>query len=380
MNIKLVLKNFLSRSYICLYGILHPIENKCLFVTFGGKQYGDNPRAISEKLHDMYPNIEIVWRINDLSRQFDIVPDYVRVVGGGRAYLKELSTCACFVTNCDINNNVYKRKHQIFVQTWHGDPGPKKVLYLAAGDNRPENPPIDNKVTDLCIAASDLGIRVYRESFRYSGEILKVGTPRNDKLIKNMYDEKKAVLDRLNIDESKKILLFAPTYRDNDGGMQKAELNIASTLACLKMKTGDEWICLVRAHSASKGLLIDDNPDIIDVSMYPDMADILLISDFLITDYSSSPGDFVLTKKPNVLFMPDKDEYEAKCRTFMYSYDEAGFIVTYSQQELEDVITNMSSDDFSDNCDEIIKYFNIVAKGNASEQIVQWIRERSKLK
>lgn len=100
-----------------------------MFLSYDGKQYSDNPRAISEAFHLVFPDYEIVWYITE-EKSLSLVPEYVRVVQGRwLCFLKELSTARVFVTNTQLGAGIFKRKQQFFVQTWHGDVSPKQILY-----------------------------------------------------------------------------------------------------------------------------------------------------------------------------------------------------------------------------------------------------------
>ena len=131
---------------------------------------------------------------------------------------------------------------------------------------------------------------------------------------------------------------------------------------------------MIRAHSASAGLEFGGEGDLyLDVSQYPDMADLLSISDMLITDYSSCAGDFILRHKPVILAMFDYEEYVKNCRSFNFIPEEAGFIIAMNQRELELILDTYSDKDYSENCESIIRHFNITESGNSAAQICEII-------
>lgn len=368
-NIKLKLVSMRNFIFLHIWSLFHPIEKKVLFSSFGGKEYSEDPRAISEKLHDLFPDYKIVWSFTDKNTDNFLIPDYVKKVGTKFEYLKEFSTSAAMVITNAINAGIYKRKGQFIVQTWHGDRGFKRCLYESLEDLGIKRAVkiTDNKVTDICVAASDYGESVYRNAFRYNGEILKIGMPRNDKLLNNNEKEINLIKTYLNISPDKKILLYAPTFRDNTKSNQNPLIDISLTLEELNNKGGD-WICIVRAHSASNGINIP-NDNIINASKYPDMADLLLISDMLITDYSSCAGDFLLRKKPVILAAFDKADYENNCRNFRIPIEETGYFIAYNQDELNSIIRNNTDEDFKQNCEQVLDFYKTVETGKASEEI-----------
>ena len=373
MQIRKKLHHFLYRAFTAGYGLIHPIQNKVLFSSFGGKQYSDSPRAISEALHKMFPETKIVWHLRSKEDTYGIIPEYVTFVSEGNlSFYRELATSFCFVTNEDIKSYVRKRKGQYFIQTWHGDRPFKKVLYdidLPIGTNLHVE---DEKVTDLCVAASDIGVDVYRSAFRYKGKIIRTGMPRNDCLLQNDENLKRIIRRKIGIDKEK-VLIYAPTFRDGLRQKQDAVFDINVVLQILE-KRGESWVCLVRAHSSSQGIQVNaKNDKIINVSDYPDMSDLLMISDMLITDYSSCAGDFILTGKPVILAQFDKEEYNKNCRQFKVNPRDAHFIIADNQEELLDIIENTTVAQYAQNCKDICSYFNITESGHSSEDICRLI-------
>lgn len=380
MWMKRKIHTYLQKVYVFTYGRFHKIEKKVLFESFGGKQYSDSPRAISEKLHKIYPEYQIVWKLNrNFKDKYNIVPNYIKVISTEKEFLKELATSMCYVTNENMEPQKYKRRKQLFIQTWHGDRGFKKILYETWLKRKRPIPITDNKVTDFCVAASEYGENMYRDAFNYQGNIMKVGMPRNDKLVKIEKDEIEKVKKSLGIPNNMKILLFAPTFRDNISLKQEVLIDIDRILQILEQK-GEEWMCLVRAHSTSKGLNVkDNNQRIVNVTDYPDMADLLLISDMLITDYSSSAGDFILMRKPVILAVFDYKEYIENSRNLKFPIEDSGFIIAYNQKELENIIATKNLNDYYESCERVKTFYGIVETGEASRQICDEINKFAKL-
>ncbi len=363
-------KAFTHKAYIRWYALFHPIEKKAVFTSHSGMQYSCNPRAVSEKLHELYPDFKIVWAMNKNHPEIqEQVPDYVKCVFIGKKLYQEIATCAAYVTNCANRPDFHKRKGQFFIQTWHGDRPFKKVLFESSSDPRYLSFIYDNKITDLCIAASEAGVQQFRNAFRYEGEVLCVGTPRNDRLVKRDRDMEKKIKASLGIDEDVKLLLYAPTFRDNNTGKpQTVTVDLKEVLATLRAG-GEKWICLIRAHVAAKCLDFPFDESFLDVSAYPDMADLLTVSDMLITDYSSCAGDFILRKKPTIMAMFDKEEYETNCRMLPFDIEKTHMLVAYTQADLIHMITTMTDEDFAKNCEEVMDFFKINETGRAAEEI-----------
>ena len=379
-TIRKQIRNKLIEYYSCYLGIGKKIEKKLLFVSFDGKQYSCNPRAISERMHELYPEYEIVWYLKTADK-YDVVPNYVRTVTTRKGFLKEMVTSFCVVTNKQFEEGTYKRNKQFFVQTWHGDIGIKKILYDAWEDlanikNKPV-PIKDNELTDVCIAGSDLAEEVYRSAFRYKGFVLKEGTPRNDKLCRDNSVLSRKIKKIFNIGEKTKIVLFAPTFRDRKGKKQESFVDLKRVLSVLNSKTGENWICLYRAHVGFE-LNITPSESIINVSDYPDMADLLAICDMLITDYSACAGDFLLRKKAVVLAIFDYEEYLDSCRTLKIDPVKAGFLFAFNQEELERLLANLTEKQILINCESLMNRFKIVFNPDSSKVICDIIDKEYK--
>ena len=276
-----------------------PLKDQAVFSSFNGAYYNDNPKAISEQLHKINPKIKIIWM---LPNNYDYeVPSYIISVPRYSLYaLYYYATSKIIIDNFSIPQWFVKRNGQKYIQTWHGDRGFKKILYDASGILRPEK-----RICDLMVAGSELGYKKLRSAFRYEGEILKVGSPRNDILIHPDVALIQKIKNSLSIDSHTKVILYAPTYRRNQNtGFLIKGLNITELLNSLESITSTKWNMIVRAHKASKGFTNEflDNR-IIDATSYPEMNELMLISDLLITDYSSSAGDFPLTNKPVIYVM-----------------------------------------------------------------------------
>ena len=228
---------------------------------------------------------------------------------------------------------------------------------------------MDEKYTDLCISGSDFSEKKYHSAFHYYGEILKIGTPRNDKLaIPNPAEERKT-REKLGIEDDTKILIYAPTFRDSQKGVQDVMVDLIQAINILEEK-GDKWVCLIRAHVVSAGLnFVCDGQKFINVSQYPDLYDLLAITNILITDYSSCSGDPIRFNKEVILLLFDKDDYIANNREFYYDPADAGFIVAYNQEELNEILHSKTRNDVVKNCEHLREYFGIIESGHASEEI-----------
>lgn len=376
-RIKETAKNLLMRYY---YYTSKREKNVVLFSSFGGKQYSDNPRAISEKLHELMPEIKCIWLFNSSVNKTDY-PDYIEAIPSkSLAALKAMARAKVWVFNVDQSFGTFKGKDQYYIQTWHGDRVPKKVKYDAVeamGTKKYRSVKlIESQICDLCIAGSDLGEQVYRSAFKYHGEVLKVGMPRNDCLVNQDAVRISEIKKKLGV-QQKNVLLYAPTFRDHSTQKQLVSFDLKAVLIKLEEMTREPWVIFVRAHVLTNTLVYQASEKIIDVSHYNDMADLLLISDVLVSDYSSSIGDFILKDKPVFLYQSDYQEYQSDCRAFNIDVRRVGFLFAENMEDFMDLLENMDSYDYHKMNKRILEQFNTVETGKSSEvvckRIIHWL-------
>ncbi len=353
-----------------------------LFESFSGASYSDNPRAISEALHKVAPEVDIVWALKNPKKS--TAPEYIRKISRTDifSYYKEYANADVYVTNMEFMD-LPKKKNQYYIQTWHGDRAFKKVLW---DSDYQINKPNESKegVCDLAIAGSKYGVRQYRSAFLYNGEVLEVGTPRDDRLVNPSIEEIKNIKKKLGIGENTRVLLYAPTLR-RKAVSEKTEqeiqnIDIEKTLNALEEKFGCKWVCFVRAHIAVSGISgVKYSDKIINVTDIEDMADLLLISDMLITDYSSSAGDFALLNRPIILFQSDIKQYIERDRNFYFNMEDSPYYIAENQQELENIIYKLNEEDVTENCKAILDFYETNETGKASETVAKIIKEKLKI-
>ncbi|MCR5450825.1 MAG: CDP-glycerol glycerophosphotransferase family protein [Solobacterium sp.] len=365
------IRHHLYRMVYITAGAFRKTEKKAVFESFHGKSYSDNPRAISEKLHELYPDYQIIWGFQDPERIE--YPDYVKAYStSSLKYKTERETAFAFIRNEAMSEDLHKRKNQIYIQTWHGDRGIKRILYDAwEGGSRPSKV-MDSEITDLFVVGSDYAEKRIKSAFRYLGLTMKTGCPRNDCLVHPGDDQ--AVRQQLGLPADCRILLYAPTFRKGQK-VSGTNVDLEQVLGQLNKK-GEKWICLARAHPKALGIRLDQHENIIDASRYPDMSDLMMIADMLITDYSSSAGDFILRMKPVILAQFDRDEYLKNSREFYADCREIGYWVAENQDELNRYIDQMTGESAAENCRRIMEYYGTNETGHSSEDVCRWIDEK----
>lgn len=350
--------------------IVRDKKRKIVYFNTMNKMYSDNQRAISLALHQIAPEIEQYWDSKDPN-----MPKYIHKVSGKFNVLKIMARSSAWVLDLSFP---WKPKSILNIATWHGDRGFKKILFDVPREQVKFNMEIENTINgmDIFLSGSKFGTNLARTAMRYRGEVVEKGCPRNDRLVRLDGKEIEEVKMKLGIPEKTKILLYAPTFRDTSLDIkQPIGINIERTLNLLEAN-GESWIILVRAHHTSKGLIVNNNK-VIDVSNYPDMADLLLATDVLITDYSSCCCDYILTNRPCVLVQYDSTIYETECRSFVVNPEDTGFVIAHNDEEFETILKKIENIDWFGIAKKVNEFYGTMESGNSSaivaKRIVDWI-------
>lgn len=375
-------------EYLCCR--LMPIKKNCVFFLGLGGQYSDNVKYISQKLHEMNPETTIFWSISDKCN--DKLPSYVVPIQEISYAAINLRFSCHVVVDCDMGVTVpyclplfkytkwiIKRSKQLTISTWHGTPLKKILLDDVASNCRYTSR--RRLLSDFIIAGCRFTKFVLIQSIQGNNEYsaFLTGTPRNDILFNHDIEYKKSIRDRLKLPRNKKIFLFAPTFRDNveqSGGFQMKELRIKQILDLCTQYWGGEWIWVFRLHPRVL-LSIDssayESSYIINGNNGDDMAEYLFCADILLTDYSSTMFDFMLTGRPCFLFAPDREHYEKQERGFYFNYDSLPFPIAYTNAQLIENIKTFDKIAYKRNVDQFLQDIGNVEDGKASERIAECI-------
>ncbi|MEW1955060.1 CDP-glycerol glycerophosphotransferase family protein [Terrabacter sp. NPDC080008] len=301
-----------------------PVEEGVLLSTFGGRSPADSPLALYEELvRRDFPH-RLVWEVADGTA---VVPDGAEtVVVGTREHLRALETSRHLVAN--NNFPFFYRKHadQTYLQTWHGTPLKKIGRHVPAGNLSLSYRGLmvrEARAWDLLLAQNDFASTVLPDALGFEGEVLNLGYPRNDLLTTGSEADRARVRERLGVSGDARLVLYAPTWRDDvrtaSGGyamVNHLELDVVSRAF------GGDSVLLVRGHSNTPGLGQSVAANVVDVSRYPDITELMLVADVLITDYSSVMFDFIGTGRPMLFLTPDVAQYAGTTRGFYLDFAE----------------------------------------------------------
>lgn len=359
---------------------IFPIKkNRILFISYFGRKYSCNPRYISEYLEKNYPEkFEIIWMFRNPNNFRELEDRGIKICKyrSIQYYFYRL-TAGIVVHNSLIGAEAPIRKKQMYIQTWHGSGAYKSnvkrrdTLYERLVDNRIRRTFQKNSYV---MASCEVGKKnTFVDAMGYHGRYVN-GMPRIDVLIhQNQPDICHICRKTLNIPEDKKILLYAPTWR-NDCKMSDFDLAYEEVIRALEQRFGETWVILRRMHHYSTSGKMGLPKGVIDVTSYPEMQELLLTSDAVISDYSSTLWDFSFTKKPCFQYCVDLDEYQ-KNRGITTNIYEWGFPLAKTNKELVEKILTFDEKEFAKNMEAHHKHFGALESGNATKEICEIIEQ-----
>ncbi|SDS63428.1 CDP-glycerol glycerophosphotransferase [Friedmanniella luteola] len=309
---------------------------KVVYDAFEGR-YSDNPRALYEQMRYRDPGDRHTWLCDPrFADGFPAGVDTVRY--GSRAARAALEEADLVVANSHLDFDWDKKPGAVYLQTWHGTPLKRihhDVLWAPEG----VLPRLDLDVArwDYLLSPNAISTPRLRDAFDFRGEVLEVGYPRNDVLVGPQAPAVRArVRAALGIPEHVTAVLYTPTWRDDEffaGGDVELALDVPAFLRDLP---DDVWL-LPRLHYKMTGRAAPTADErVVDVSRYPDVHELYLAADVMVTDYSSTMFDFAITGKPLLFFAYDLESYRDTLRGFYFDLEPLapGPVLRTSEQVL----------------------------------------------
>lgn len=367
-------------------------DKQIIFSAFQGRQYTCSPKAIYEcMLHDpAFQDYTFIWALRDPNAKADYFDlSRTRLVKYNSAeFFQALYSSKYWVFNFKTPPYFYKRDSQVFLQCWHGTPLKRLGCDIEiAGNAATKLRAIhrsyveDAKKYDLflspsryCtekfISAFGLG-RLHKESI-----VKETGYPRNDFLLRYTPSDVQRVRALLGLPEGKKVILYAPTFRDDQfkPGLGHT-YSLGLHLLRLREELSDDYVLLLRLH-----YLVSNYLDIsqfrgfaYDVSQYDDVNDLYIASDMLITDYSSVFFDYANLRRPVLFYMYDLDAYQHEIRDFYIDLKELPGPILQDERALIEAIPRADAffAEYRDKYDAFCKKYTYLDDGHAAEKAVK---------
>lgn len=374
-------------------------EKMIIFESFMGRTYSDNPRAIYEEMlkDDKYKDFRFIWAFKKPMEKNDIeqLSRATIIKYNSLDYYKYYSKAKYFVSNSRIPEAIKPREGQVYIQTWHGTPLKRLGYDLTTEGGNALNSLKDmqNKYKadaerySYLLAPSKFCTEKFTSCFNLKENnpncnIIEEGYPRNDFLSNYTQKDIENIKNELNINNigNKKIILYAPTWRDNQhtsgvGYTYKVDVDFD----LLQKELGNEYIILFRAHyfvansfdfEKYKGFIYD-------VSHYESINDLYVVADMLITDYSSVFFDYAILKRPIIFYMYDLKAYQEDIRGFYIDLKELPGNIVENEKDLIIEINNMKNNfKYDERYQKFHDKFNSLEDGEATKRVLKKIMEK----
>ncbi|MFI7386667.1 CDP-glycerol glycerophosphotransferase family protein [Streptomyces sp. NPDC049813] len=302
-----------------------PVRDAVLYLSLGGKQFSDSPRSVYEELVRRGADLEHIWTQDSGLPE---MPSQARVVTwGSREWYEALARSRYVVVNTAIGDWFVTRPGQRVVQTWHGTPL-KKIGKDLSGSPKSSpayiaSLPHSYRQFDFVVSPNAYTTEIMSRAYSIEGDMFESGYPRNDIFHAPDREERAArVRERLGLPEGKNVVLYAPTWREDQrhaSNLYKLDLRI--DLAAAQAELGQDHVLLFRKHPRVHGSVPGVGGGFVwDVTRYPDIADLYLITDVLITDYSSALFDFAHSGRPMLFFTYDLEHYRDSLRGLYFDF------------------------------------------------------------
>jgi CDP-glycerol glycerophosphotransferase len=390
-KLKKKLKHIVIKLYQAACRLFPLNKNVILFESNLGRNYTGSPRAIYEEM--VRQGLDQSYRCYYILENPNTpLPGAAKAVKRTRLfYFYLFAVAGTWVCDTRLPKYIIKRSGCTYIQTWHGTPLKKLALDMdtvfMAGekgiDNYKKNFYDNAQTWDYLISQNRFSSEIFRRAFAFSKDMLEIGYPRNDVLFaKNNEKDITELKKQLGLPLDKKIILYAPTWRDNEFyGKGKYKFNPPLDFFDLQNKLSDEYVMIVKYH-----YLVMDQVDwtpykgfVYSCDLSYDIADLYLVSDMMITDYSSVMFDYSLLKRPILFFCYDLEQYKDTLRGFYFDFlAEAPGPVTLTSEELIESIKNYNPAQYLEQQEAFYRKYNHADDGEASKRVVELIQKVSK--
>ncbi|WP_294181488.1 CDP-glycerol glycerophosphotransferase family protein [uncultured Schumannella sp.] len=357
-------------------------EDAVYFESFYSRSVADNPLGIDRALARARPQTRRYWSVLDHS--IEVPEGAIPIIEGSREWWRVRAAARVLVVNDWLRKRYRRRRYQHVLQTWHGTMvkrlaldriGRPGLLGRLASSRTAVATRREQARWDVLLAQNPYSAEIFRSAYAMQGPIWVEGYPRDDVLHDPDPEARSArIRDRLGVASSgvdgPRIVLYAPTWRDD-----RTEVIDFLDVENFAAELGDDWIVLVRGHSRTLHFGRDfRGPNLIDVTSYPDVGELLLVADVLVTDYSSTMFDWMTTDKPIVFFTPDLAHYSTELRGFYFDFvaEAPGLVISDAAEVRAAVLTaHEGLVEFAERRAAWREKFTPCEDGRAGERVVQ---------
>lgn len=394
----MVLKRIISQIYRRLFNLVATVfpvrQHVVLFEAFNGKIPSDNPLYVYQALRTVHPEWKLVWGVKR-----DLVegakqkyPEMIIVPRFSIKWLKVAPVAEFWILNARMPYWLKKNRRTTYVQTWHGTPLKRLGIDIhnvsMPGTNTNDyrhNFATESKRWDYLIAPNEFSKKIFSRAFVFNNQFLDYGYPRNDRLVHQANDYKVIAKIKEKIVGNKKgrTILYAPTWRDDFFVRQGTyKMTLPFSLANFVNLLGEDDVLIIRPHYlVAASINIKGFEKKVRICVDEDINDLYLISDLLITDYSSVMFDYAILNRPMLFYPYDLAHYQDEIRGFYFDYNKVpGPVVTDEASFYEQIKVFLSKGLFSgylERLGDFRKKFTTWERGTSSERVVKLIENIS---
>lgn len=384
MRLKII--NFLKRNKILtqfIWGMFRffmkigvfilPQKKKIAFMSYGGRNYNDSPKALYKAIcsDSTFDEYELVWFFVN-PENFDI-PRGRKIKVDTISYFLEIMTASIWISNSGMDRGIgLKTKKILDVNTFHGSPIKKMGEDIKTNLGFKFRSSNKSDVFSIRCAQSTHDLKIFKELFHADDKnFLLCDLPRNDALLQYTDEKISSIKHTLGISSDKKVILYTPTFRDYAwNGVMENYISPPISLEKWENLLSDKYVLLIRAHYAiTAALKIRNSVFCIDVSNYPDINDLYIISDIMISDYSSTFVDYSILNRPMFCFAYDLDEYKTKRGIYDEIFNELPCRIDENEDSLLQSILECNYDE----CSQRTRIFHMKYSpfaGHATEAVI----------
>lgn len=384
-RVEYILKHntFVQKAYTGIFSIgfralgifLKKRPKQVLMQSLIGKNFGDSPKVLFDamKADPYWKDYQFIWAFDDPDK-FDVVGAKKIKLTSPQYYIEALRS-GIWISNVSIERGLkFKPKGTISLNTWHGIP--IKVI----GNSQKTRNDYDYSSVDFMCCSSEFERNIFIRDFRIKPEtIYQCGMPRNDELYHVTEEQKQQARHELNIPDGKKVILYAPTWRDSTDGGSSFQIAPPIDLKRWEQVLGNEYVLLFRMHHlTTEALGLKYNDFIRDASHESSINKLMIAADILISDYSATIFDFSILEKPIISFAYDLEAY-AEARGFYEKLDEdvlPGDVFRTG----EEVLRHIQTMDYAAECLKAkrVKDKYVDVEGHATQACMEYLLKKTK--
>lgn len=364
---------FLYKSFFNVFfkfvGIFVKTEKNLILFNGLGYRYNDSPKAIFEKMikDKDFQGYKFVWAVKEPSNV--IIPNAKVIKMDSFKYFLTALKSKVWISCMNIERSLtFKKRKTFYLNTWHGIP------IKTVGNNAKGRSDFNFKNVNCFCVSSEYETEIFKQAFKLKeSQIFNFGLPRNDQLLNFDCSEIIDIKKKIGIKDNRKIILYAPTFREEGGNYSFSDFNIEDFTKLFS----DKFVLLLRGHLLSKVNCKTDSDCIVDCSNYPDTADLLKITDLLITDYSSIVFDYSLLGKPFIMYAYDLPDYEKnRGLSLDYQKDFDG-VISYNFNDTINLINLYNKSKLPNLSNKIVRKY-LKFSGESTQKCIDLIKENLK--